>query len=72
MNKLQVKVAANNLMKNQLYFNTSVRAFASSPQKNPFDKTRKSIGSSQYFSLPTLKDARYSKYKRLKCSNRIV
>jgi len=58
---LTSKVAANNLRKNQLSFNTTIRAFASSPQKNPFDKVKKSLGKNQYFNLPALGDQRLGK-----------
>jgi aconitate hydratase len=35
-----------------------VRAFASGPQKNPFDKARTSLGGSQFYNLPALGDKR--------------
>ena len=58
---LTSKVAANNLKKNQLSFNTAMRAFASGPQKNPFDKVKTSMGNSQFYKLPSLGDNRLSK-----------
>lgn len=55
---LTSKVAANNLKKNQLSFNTMLRAFASSPQQNPFDKVKTQLGGSQFYNLPALGDQR--------------
>ena len=35
-----------------------MRAFASGPQKNPFDKVKTSLGGSQFYNLPALGDKR--------------
>jgi len=58
---LSSKVAANNLMKNQLSFNTATRAFASTPQKNPFDKVKQGLGNAHFYNLPALGDNRLGK-----------
>ena len=38
------------------------RAFASSPQKNPFEKIKTQHGSSAFYKLPALGDQRLSKF----------
>lgn len=64
LNKLSQKVAANNLVKNQLYFQKSSllkqasKSFASGPQKNPFDKVKAKLGGSEFYNLPALGDRR--------------
>lgn len=55
------KVAANNLRKNQLSFNT-MRAFAAGPKANPFDGVKTSLGGSAFYKLPSLGDSRLGKY----------
>lgn len=46
-----------------------MRAFASSPQKNPFDKVKTTLGGSSFYKLPSLGDRRLGKLKPLGCSN---
>ena len=67
LTNLSSKAAANSLKKNQLYFHktnvlaTACKSFASGPQKNPFDKVKKSLGNSQFYNLPALGDNRLGK-----------
>jgi aconitate hydratase len=39
---------------------TSTRAFASSPQPNPFEKVKTTLGGSAFYKLPALGDQRLS------------
>ena len=41
---------------------TSARAFASSPQPNPFDKVKTKLGNNAFYKLPALGDQRLSKF----------
>ena len=59
---LRSKVAANNLNKNQLSLTSMLRAFASSPQPNPYNSLRTNLGGSQFYKLPALNDSRYGKF----------